>query len=201
MDITRKVLTISIQLLVIITLIKCGYSGDGKYEEEGIWPIKTYNLDLPEFALKSGEEKKFIIKGYYSHGSSWISLFVNSPTEIQFSELDIEIGVKVIDENRAVIFSKQSPLNAHYIRMVEEKETSWPLPKEWFTRYQYNDPKYDNSVVPYKDGVVPVSSRSAEYREKISTDDTNYTVIVSVGKVPIKYGNLTANISFSSGWK
>jgi hypothetical protein len=119
----------------------CGYEGDGAYTEEGIWPLKNYQLILPDFELLPGAVNRYGLTGYQSHGRSLLRLKVSSERPVPFHELDTVVEVKVSDDLGTTYFYRNGPLNQHYSRMVSEGDGSYAKETEWFARYQYDDPE------------------------------------------------------------
>ncbi len=197
----RKQSCICFAILLIVLLYGCEYTGDGEFKAEGVWPFRNYILQLPDFELKKDLQKKYFLKGYRLNGVSYLELNVESSTPIPFHKLNLEIAIKIVDNKDNVIFFRKADLNAHYVRMSQQKKSSWSLESEWFTHYKFGDPDYDSRAVAYKHGAEPISTKTRTYWQKIVTEEAEYVIIVNIGNCIAVYGSLIANISLSSGWK
>lgn len=183
------------------TTSACSYSGDGKFEAEGIWPFVNYSLELPEFQFVKDFAAEFDLAGYKSHGRSMLELIIRSPEPIAFYELNAVVEVKVSDNLGTTYFYRKGPLNMHYVRMAGEGEASWPLETEWNTTFHYGEPDIDNRAVPFIVGGTPKPDISSKYWHFMPTGSRDLMLSVKVGGVPDDLRELTGRISIRSGWK
>ncbi len=192
---------IAVVILIAALLSSCGYEGDGQYQTSGIWPLVNYSLELPEVAFNSDSSDRFSLAGYNSHDRSLLTLRIASPFPVAFHELQAVVEVKLLDELGTTYFYRKGPLNQHYLRMIAEGTSSWPLETEWHCNYQYGDPSIDNRVVPFDPDGVPSLERTIDYWHFVPTGDKDLTLVVNIENVPKELSDMSAKISLSSGWK
>ena len=188
-------------ILISINIISCNYSGDGKFESEGIWPFNYYFLKLPEFSLKNDNSVSFSLDGYESHGRSLLKLYITNPTPISFHELDAVIEIKVIDNLNTTYFYRNGALNQHFIRMKKNKNALYPLETEWATSYQYGIDDIDKRVVPFSSDIMPKLSTTASYAHFFPTGNKSLKLIININNIPNNLVGLTGYIELHSSWK
>ncbi|MBZ2164336.1 hypothetical protein Q4561_19605 [Alteromonas sp. 1_MG-2023] len=181
-------------------LTDCGYKGDGEYNESG-WFLKNYSLILPQKDFASNREYSFSINGYGSHDTSFLRVRLSNDEPVNFHELDTTLEVRIIGKNNVTYFYRSSPLNAHYLRMVELGEAQWANDLEWHSRYQYSDEKMKNRAVSFDPASKPISTSDVMYIHSFPSGTENYKVNVKIGNVPEAYENTKISLEFISGWK
>ncbi|WP_423186526.1 hypothetical protein ACO1PK_15625 [Alishewanella sp. d11] len=190
-----------ILLSLCFSLISCGYKGDGDFKTYGYWPFITYELTLPDVSFETGAKHKFDLKGYKSHETSMISIELLSESEHDFSELDTEVELKIVNDLDVTFFYRRSPLNAHFKRMQELKEASWANEYEWDGRYSYENQDLRARAVPFSLIEMPSQTKSMRYFHFFPSDARSLTLTINIGSVPPQFEDVKVRINLSSGWK
>ncbi len=193
-----KHLRFAMALPFAIILSSCGYEGDGKFRTHGIWPIISYELELPEFDLKSNQSAKFNIRGYKSHGTSYLSLILESEKPVAYKDLTTNIELRISGRNNVTYFYRNSTLNAHYLRMRQAGEKLWANEYEWDGHYEYSAYILEPGSSTFHE---PASTTKMVYVQSMPTGIQDYDVLVKIGHVPEPYNNIKARLELSSGWK
>lgn len=187
-------------LILPLLLTACGYEGDGEYKKSG-WFLTNYSLKLPQKDFASNREYSFSINGYDSHGTSFLRVRISNGNPVNFHELDTVLEVSIIGKNNVTYFYRNSPLNAHYLRMVELGEAQWANEFEWDARYKYSEERLNNRAVAFDPFSEPMKSSEVMYTHSFPSGTKNYRVRVKIGNVPEEYDNSKISLEFISGWK
>ncbi|WP_330149182.1 hypothetical protein [Shewanella xiamenensis] len=190
-----------ILLSFCLSLMSCGYKGDGDFKSYGYWPLITYELTLPDFPFETGSKHKFDLKGYKSHETSTINIELFSDNEHDFAELDTEVELKIVNDLGVTFFYRKSPLNAHFKRMQELKEASWANEYEWNGRYSYENQDVSDRAVPFSSIEMPAKTKSMRYFNFFPSDAGSLSLTINIGSVPSQFEDLKVRINLSSGWK
>ena len=188
-------------LAVLFLLVSCGYEGDGQFESFGIWPLRTYTLQLPDVPLESGNTVEFDLSGYKSHGRSLLEVLIDSKHPIAFHAIDTAIELRIADGFGTTYFYRKGQLNQHYLRMAAEAESSWPLETEWDCDHSYDDANIDSRAVSFDPNRVPVPARSLRCWHFLPTGQHDLHMTVRMENVPKQFTNMVLRIELSSGGK
>ena len=187
-------------LISCYLITSCGYEGNGRYEAQGIWPFTTYSLELPAFDFVSEKEAHFKLRGYGSHGTSFIKINLLSETPLYFPALDTTLEMRVVG-GITTYFYRKSPLNAHFERMVSLGESVWVNEYEWHGRYLYSNAALSNKVVPFSASNNPEVTETFTYTHSLPTGTEDLDVFVKIGRVPDDFKDIKFQLVFQSGWK
>lgn len=190
-----------ILLLFCLFISSCGYGGDGEFKSSGYWPFKTYELQLPDFSFETGAKHTFNLDGYESYETSILTVELFSDSQHDYSELDTEVELKIVNGLGTEFFYRKSALNAHFKRMQESKEASWANEYEWNGRYSYENPDIDYRAVPFSKTEANAQTKDMEYVHFFPSKARSLTLIVNVGHVPPQFGDVKVRIKLGSGWK
>ena len=197
----KKLFFVWVVLTTSLVLTSCDYEGDGEYRTHGFWPLRVYELVLPEFEFKSGKEQSFRIKGYSSHGKSLLTLMLSSEEPVSYKDLNTIVELHIKGGSGETYFYRKSALNAHYRRMYEKGEKLWASEFEWDGKYKYS--AYNIDADSYSSSRLHPADDTKEmsYSHFLPTEATDYFVTVKIGKIPSGYEDLKARIELNSGWK
>jgi len=187
-------------LLLSLFLTACGYEGDGEYKKTGLL-FTNYSLELPQKDFSSSHEYNFSIKGYGSHGTSFLRVRLSNDNPVNFHKLATPLEVRIIGKNNVTYFYRSGPLNAHYLRMVELGEAQWANDFEWHARYEYSEEKLKNKAVTFDISSEPMKSSEIIYIHSFPSGAEDYRINMKIGDVPDGYENTKVSLEFISGWK
>ena len=194
----------SLLILIILALLKtgCGYSGDGEYNTEGIYPFRSYSLTFPAFRLDAAQPHAFEFQGY-GGGKARVFLVVRSRTPISFFEVSTAIDIRISDTAGNTVFHKAGPLDAHYQRMVNAGEASWPSAQQWMADYEWEDEDLRARAVPFDADQEPLDQATCRFwsLEQAKIDRRRHVVEVTIKQVEPGYEGLVAEIKLLKGWK
>jgi hypothetical protein len=188
-------------ILISLSLSSCGYEGDGQYQTSGIWPLRNYSLDLPDVEFASNSVGRFSLAGYQSHGRSLVQLVVSSPDPIAFHRLNASVELKLEDALGTTYFYRNGPLNRHYLRMVDDGETSYALETEWNCDFQYGDPDIDDRVVSFDAGKEPSPQRTLRCWHFAPTGNQDLLLTIRIDDVAEGLTDVVLKTKILSGWK
>ena len=184
-----------------LAVTSCDYEGDGEYRTTGFWPLKVYELVLPEFELKTGAEQSFQISGYSSHGKSLLTLVLVSDEPVSYKDLDTIVELHIRGDSGATYFYRKSALNTHYRRMYEKGEKLWANELEWDGEYRYSAFRIDADTYSASKLRPADDTKEMRYSHFMPSEASDYFVTVKIGKVPVGYENIKARLELHSGWK
>jgi len=183
-----------------LQLSGCGYSGEGEYQADGIWPLRNYRLELPEFPFESGVSRRFEISGYSSHGTSLLTLTIEAPDNYDFSTLDALVDVQ-LRHSYVDHFHKRSALNAHLVDMRIAGAWQEASPEQWRCRYVYTSREINQQAWPFSLTVPVQLTRALKCSHFIPTGRSDYDLTVNIANVPDVLEGATASVELASGWK
>ena len=183
-----------------LSVVACGYSGDGEFTSDGVWPLVNYELELPEVPLTG--RRTFRIEGFRSHGRAFVSLDLKSPVPRAFVELALPVRMTITSDDGETVFEKSGPLNAHLARMRREGEITWPEPTEWMVQLAYEDEGIRSKAVPFSLETDPQPQSECVYwgLRPAEIGSGGYTLAIEVDDAAAAE-DLRAAISIASGWK
>ena len=177
-------------------------AGDGEYKARGIWPFVDYQYELPEFELKSNHEISFRVEGFKSHGTSHMTVLLESDEPKKFQNLETVLELRVSGKNNVTYFYRKAQLNGHYLRMVREGRNATIASEfEWNGRYRYSSGEVNAQIVPFSMEMEPIDTTTMEYIQSLPTGIKDYYMTINVGSVQTEFENVTAEIKLVSGWK
>jgi len=197
----HRVATVCSIAISVCFIAGCEYRGDGEYKAHDIWPLEWFELTLPAFELQEGLHKRFTIDGYRSHGTSYLKLVITNPESIDFSKIDAELDVKIMDTIATSFFHRTGPLNKHLLRARELKENVEPNPDEWDCHYLYAADYINRQARAFSLEVPIVETPTLTCYHFMPSGKTEYQVIINVGHVPPELAGATAQIRLHSSWK
>ncbi len=192
---------IFIFLFVFPLLISCGYEGDGKIVKvEGPWPFSDEFLELPKFSFQTEEVQKFSLRGLDFPEYSYVILRLLSDSSLPFHQLNTNVELRIFGETDVTHFYRNSPLNSHYLRMVQTQKTEWPKENEWNARYSYEEIGISLQAVPFSTNSEPISVHDIKYSHRLPMSD-DLRVEIIIGNVPKNFEGTEAQLVIASYWK
>lgn len=186
-------------VLLSATLVGC-YSGDGEFESHGVWPFTSYSLDLPEWQFEDGVKKRFEIRGWPSHRTTFITLSLESPEPVVFAQLSDELRVTVAEPSGRVVLRTSPGIFSHLRNMQVAGRATWPSDGEWLCRHVWADPDVNDRAVPFMADAQPEMQLSIRCWQSLPMPGRNYDVSVSCHQCGDS-SNVTATLTLQSGWK
>lgn len=184
---------ICFSILCVIIILGCQYKGDGAYKKGGPWYARYQVLTLPQFNFIRDGEYNFNISGLNTKKTSnefFLRLCVISSEPIDFSKFNAVVELSVLGKNGELYFHIDSALNAHYIRMLNEKKSLAPLPDEWFTRYKYGISDIDKRVIPFSTNSDPLKVYNIKYSQNVISQRNFDKINIKIKTIPSDFDDI-----------